>query len=163
MDHLPRRLLYASLLAILAIAAAAGPSMAADKTVTMDANAFLPPGPVTIEVGDMVTWVNDDDVSHDAVGNGWSTPLLANGESHAVTFQEAGTYAYLCSIHPDMTGSVVVRAASSGGAPPTDTVLPARATEPGGGGIGSAISVALVAVAAAGAFLIVLRREPGRR
>jgi plastocyanin len=163
MHRLARRLVLAGLLAALAIPAAAGPSMAVDKWVTMYANAFLPPGPTTIEVGDKVTWVNDDDVAHDAVGSGWSTPLLSKGDSHAVRFLEAGTYGYVCSIHPDMTGSVVVRAASSGGGPPTDAALPGSEADLASGGAGSAMPVVLVAVAAAGAFLMMLRRAPRPR
>ena len=56
---------------------------------------------------------------------------LGNGASGTVTFATAGSFPYRCDIHPDMTGSITVQAASAGGGattPPTDTVAP---TTPG--------------------------------
>jgi hypothetical protein len=76
---------------------------------------------VTINSGNKVTWVNDDDVQHDAVGNGWSISLLGYDESASVRFNRAGTYRYHCSIHPAMTGTVrVLGAGGVGTAPDTD-------------------------------------------
>ena len=95
----------------------AGPTVAADKRVTMVDMQFRP-RVVTIRPGDRVTWVNDDAVEHDADGSGWSTALLGQGDSGRVRFNRAGTYRYVCSIHPSMTGTVVVRA---GITPNTDT------------------------------------------
>ena len=164
LPRLPLRLTLAAMLALLATGAVAGPSIAADKWVTMYALAYLPPGPVTIEVGDTVTWVNDDDAPHDAVGNGWTTPLLTKGDSHAVTFIAAGTYAYYCSIHPEMTGRVVVRAAAAAGnpPPPTDTEpLAGRAGAPSGSA--TPFGIILVSVATAGAFVLGARRRSGGR
>jgi plastocyanin len=108
---------------MFALASPWGTALAADKFVTMYANEYRP-GVVTINVGDMVTWVNDDDVSHDAVGNGWSTSLLGYYESDSVTFRRAGRYPYSCSIHPQMRSAVVVRGAVGGATvPPTDAIV----------------------------------------
>jgi plastocyanin len=110
-------------LAAFALAGPWGTALAADKFVTMYANEYRP-GVVTINVGDTVTWVNDDDVSHDAVGNGWSTSLLGYYESDSVRFRRAGRYAYSCSIHPQMRSAVIVRGATGGATvPPTDTTV----------------------------------------
>ena len=121
-----RRLLLATLGVIVLLGAIAVPALAADKWVTMYANEYRP-GVVTINVGERVTWVNDDDVSHDAVGNGWSTSMLGYYESDSVRFLRAGRYPYRCSIHPQMRSAVVVRGSSGGGSlatvPPTDTVV----------------------------------------
>jgi plastocyanin len=110
--------------AFVILAAFAGPALAVDKFVTMYANEFRP-RTVTINAGDKVTWVNDDDVEHDAVGNGWSTSLLGYADSASVRFNRAGTYRYRCSIHPTMRGTVVVRGAGGGGVTPdTATAAP---------------------------------------
>ena len=96
---------------VLVVAPAA---IAADTTVTAVDNEFQP-ATVTIDAGDTVTWVNNGNAPHDATGNGWRTELLLSGESGSVTFDEAGSYDYICSIHPEMTGTVVVAAAGGSG------------------------------------------------
>ena len=66
------------------------------------------PSLVKLKVGDTVRWTNEDTARHDASGDGWSTPLLAKGESAEYTFTKPGTYEYICSIHPSMHGKVIV-------------------------------------------------------
>ena len=119
MTHRAQRLAIAVPAGLLLVAALSGPAFAVDKWVTMFANEYRP-RVVTINAGDRVTWVNDDTVEHDAVGNGWSTSLLGYAESDAITFTRAGTYRYRCSIHPTMTGTVRVRSAGGGTTPDTD-------------------------------------------
>ena len=68
-------------------------------------------------------WSGCDDGSFD-------TGSIANGASDSVTFDTAGTFAYICSIHPQMTGSVVVEAAA---ATPAPTAAPTAAPTTGGG------------------------------
>jgi plastocyanin len=89
---------------------------AADRDVTIVDFAYAP-AKVMIRVGDSVTWTNRDPVEHSATAtNGaWDTGLLGPDASGTVRFTQAGTYAYLCTPHPSMTGTVVVRAASGGG------------------------------------------------
>jgi plastocyanin len=69
------------------------------------------PATVTIKVGDKVTWVNQDAPQHDVVAdNGeFNSQLFDKGQSFSFTFTKAGTYPYHCSIHPGMTGTVVVQ------------------------------------------------------
>jgi hypothetical protein len=88
---------------------------------------------VTVSVGDTVTWTNSDAQAHTATADNGSfdTGAISNGASDSVTFSAAGTFPYHCSIHSEMTGSVVVQAAAGGGGgggggaapttPPTDT------------------------------------------
>jgi len=67
---------------------------------------------VTISPGDSVRWTNNDGVTHTVTSNtgAWTPLTLAAGESGTIPFANAGTYAYHCSIHPSMTGTVVVTA-----------------------------------------------------
>ena len=75
------------------------------------------PKSVTISPGDEVTWKNLDTAQHDARADDGSfeTPLLEKGETAQVPFNASGTFAYVCSVHPSMTGKVVVRSSGSGG------------------------------------------------
>jgi plastocyanin len=71
-------------------------------------NFSFQPSSVTVAVGGAVTWTNQDNTPHTATGNGISTGTLNRGQSGSATFSRAGTYPYQCSIHPNMTGQVVV-------------------------------------------------------
>ena len=103
----------------LAIGLTAGSALAADRDVAISGFSFSP-GTVTIGVGDTVTWTNSDAQAHTATGDGWNTGDLGNGDAGSITFRTAGTFPYMCGIHPAMRGTVVVRAAG-GTTPPTDT------------------------------------------
>ena len=71
---------------------------------------FTPPE-VTIAPGESVTWVNDDGAPHGLEYNDGASgkDLLLPGESYNRRFDRAGTYEYNCSVHPYMTGRVIVR------------------------------------------------------
>ncbi len=71
------------------------------------------PDPVTIEEGGKVIWQNEDSAPHTATAEDGSfdTGTLDEGKLKSETFKEPGTYAYICSIHPDMHGTVEVVAA----------------------------------------------------
>ena len=106
---------------LLAVAAVV-PAIAATRNVTIAGFAYSP-DPLVIRVGDKVTWTNQDAASHTATGSssGFDTGTISTGRSKSITFNAVGTYAYHCTIHPTMTGTVVVRASSAGNAPNTDT------------------------------------------
>ena len=59
-------------------------------------------------VGTTVTWINMDSVQHTVTGEGWGSGTLRPGESWSYTFTQPGTYFYKCTIHPEMTGLVMV-------------------------------------------------------
>ena len=63
---------------------------------------------VTIEKGDTVTWVwDDDDMAHDVSGDGFRSEIQTGGTfSHA--FEESGDYSYVCTLHSGMSGTVTV-------------------------------------------------------
>ncbi len=104
----------------------AGPVHAADESVTIADLAFAP-GTVTITEGDSVTWTNQDPVGHTATGSDFDTGPIGTGQSSTITFATAGTFAYVCTIHPQMQGQVVVEAAAPA---PTATPEPTDAPAP---------------------------------
>ena len=99
------------------------------------------PATLTITAGDTVTWTNGDPIVHTATSTtgAWDSGDLEMGESYSLTFAEPGTYDYLCTPHPSMTGRIVVLAAAS---TPTPTVPAAGSPAPAGGG-GSLPDVAM--------------------
>ncbi len=73
-------------------------------------NLAFDPDSVTIKVGESVTWTNEDSSTHTVVANNgeFDSGSLAKGDTFTFKFDKAGTYPYHCSIHPSMTGTVVV-------------------------------------------------------
>jgi Copper binding proteins, plastocyanin/azurin family len=71
------------------------------------------PTPITIQVGDTVTWVNQGPSNHTATGEGFDTGILRSGTSASHLFTRAGTFSYFCSVHPFMRAQIVVLASSS--------------------------------------------------
>jgi plastocyanin len=88
---------------------------AADTGVTISDFQFAPAS-VTIDVGDTVTWTNDGPTPHSATADDGSfdTGIFNAGQSRSETFDQAGTFAYFCTPHPNMRGTITVRAASTG-------------------------------------------------
>jgi plastocyanin len=80
-------------------------------TVTVDDFAFAPT-PVQVHACDSVVWKNVHDQAHTSTGSGatsWNTGNIAPGAtSEAVRFAHAGTFAYVCALHPFMHGEVDV-------------------------------------------------------
>jgi plastocyanin len=82
-------------------------------TVTVEIPEFaFDPTPVEIEPCDSVVWENTHDQAHTSTGKGdkaWSTGnLTAGSTSEPVRFDEPGSYAYICALHPFMQGTVDV-------------------------------------------------------
>jgi plastocyanin len=70
------------------------------------------PRDLTIKVGTQVTWINRDNVPHDATANdAWGTGILKMDEGTSISLDEPGTYNYICTVHPYMTGTLTVKAA----------------------------------------------------
>jgi plastocyanin len=85
------------------------PSAAAAE-VKVD-NFVFGPQTITVPVGTTVTWTNSDDIPHTAVStNGvFKSKVMDTDEKFSYTFTKAGTYPYYCTIHPKMTGEIVVQ------------------------------------------------------
>lgn len=69
------------------------------------------PTTTEVSVGSEVTWTNSDDTVHTATADDgtWDSGKLDGGEEFSFTAEEAGTYSYVCDIHPSMKGELVVR------------------------------------------------------
>ncbi|MGI5375930.1 cupredoxin domain-containing protein [Streptomyces sp. CA-251387] len=102
-----------------------GRASAATYRVTMSGYAYRP-ATLTIPAGATVTWTNDDTAPHDvkttSAPAAFHSPMLNKGGSWSFTFMTPGTYAYYCTVHPNMTARIVVEAAPRTSAPePTPT------------------------------------------
>lgn len=91
----------------------AGTSSAVASTTDVTIQNFaFGPSDITVQVGDTVTWTNADLVGHTVTSDGTDTtldsPLLSQGKSFSFTFDEVGEFAYHCTPHPNMTGTVTV-------------------------------------------------------
>jgi Icc protein len=80
-----------------------------DHDVVAD-NFSFSPATVAVPAGTTVTWTNHDDVPHNIVSTEqkFKSPVLDTDQRFSHTFEKPGTYKYFCSIHPRMTGQVVV-------------------------------------------------------
>ncbi|HZC23284.1 MAG TPA: cupredoxin family copper-binding protein [Candidatus Binatia bacterium] len=69
------------------------------------------PQSLTVKVGTIVTWTNRDDIPHTVVSSDgvFKSKARDTDESFSYKFDKAGTYPYFCSLHPKMTGQVVVQ------------------------------------------------------
>ncbi len=69
------------------------------------------PQTLTVPVGATVVWTNSDDIPHTAVSTEglFKSKVMDTDEKFSYTFTKAGTYPYYCTIHPKMTGKVVVQ------------------------------------------------------
>jgi plastocyanin len=90
----------------------AGQAAPPAKTVAIDIDNFKF-GIVSRDVapGTTVTWTNRDDVPHTVASTTklFKSPALDTDQKFSYTFKEAGTFEYYCSLHPRMTGKIVVK------------------------------------------------------
>ena len=72
------------------------------------------PQTVTVKAGTTITWTNKDDIPHAiaAVGKQFKSKVMDTDNTYSFTFTTPGSYAYFCSLHPHMTGTIVVEAAT---------------------------------------------------
>jgi plastocyanin len=84
---------------------------AAPDEVVIQGFAFSP-SPRTISVGTTLTWVNHDGTAHTTTGGTgaetWNSGTLGENGRFSHTFTSPGSYQYVCSIHPEMHGTIVV-------------------------------------------------------
>jgi len=105
----------AVMIALLAFAGPAsvkanGQSSAPNAEVKID-NFVFGPQTIMVSVGATVTWTNKDDIPHTTVSTEgvFKSKVMDTDEKFSYTFAKAGTYTYFCSVHPKMTGKVVVQ------------------------------------------------------
>jgi len=82
----------------------------ANEEVKID-NFSFGPETIKVSVGTTVTWINRDDIPHTVVSTDgvFKSKVRDTDEKFSYTFTKAGTYPYYCSVHPKMTGKVVVQ------------------------------------------------------
>ena len=86
---------------------AAGPP--AKHTVTIEATSYKPET-ITVKKGESVTWVNKDPFPHTATAEGtFDSKSVAAGHSWSYVASKTGEFAYVCTLHPGMKGTLVVR------------------------------------------------------
>ena len=85
---------------------------AASSAVTVKIDNFsFAPQVITVVPGAKITWTNRDDIPHTVVSTegAFKSKVLGTDESFSSSFDKPGTYPYFCSVHPKMTGRVVVK------------------------------------------------------
>jgi plastocyanin len=113
----PRHLVLAALLGLIALAlSACGTGDASEPTTASDTEGpsvviedlAYEPDALTIEAGETVTWTwNDGTVEHDVKGDDFQSEVMSEG-TFSQRFDEPGTFDYLCTLHPNMTGTIEV-------------------------------------------------------
>lgn len=94
--------------------AAPAPAPSGSGAAVTIQNFAFSPATLTVKPGTTVTWTNQDSASHtvvsaDGAPAAFQSGTLATGSTYQFTFATAGTYPYHCSIHPSMTGTIVVQ------------------------------------------------------
>ena len=71
---------------------------------------------LTVKPGTTVTWTNGDDIPHTVVAKdgAFKSKVLDTGDRFSFTFAKAGQFGYFCSLHPHMTGTIIVKARGMG-------------------------------------------------
>jgi len=106
-------------LAVLTATAFVAPARAEDMSVKIDNFTFNPPR-VTVKAGTTVSWTNGDDIPHTVTSSAklFKSKVLDTDDKYSFTFATPGVYEYFCSLHPHMTGTIVVEAATGSNAGP---------------------------------------------
>jgi plastocyanin len=94
-----------------ATAAAAAAAVPEGSTIVMAKDFMFAPTALTVAAGSTVTWTNRDDEPHTVVSDSglFRSAALDTNDSFSFRFDKPGTYRYLCTIHPRMVGTIVVR------------------------------------------------------
>ena len=71
-------------------------------------NKFYEPDNIKANIGDTIIWTNNDSQEHTVTQNSFDSGIIASGQTFEHTFEEAGEFIYHCSIHPFMTGKVII-------------------------------------------------------
>jgi plastocyanin len=125
MTKIARHIRFAAALAVAAFAVAAtlpaASARAAETEVKIEVkidNFAFAPQRIVVQAGTTVTWTNADDAPHTVVSTTklFKSSALDTADKFSFTFATPGTYEYFCSLHPHMSGTVVVEAAAAGNA-----------------------------------------------
>jgi len=97
------------MLAVVALLTLGSAARAEDVKVNID-NFTFEPQKLTVKVGTTVTWTNRDDIPHTVASStkAFKSKVMDTDQSFSYTFSTPGEFAYFCSLHPHMTGTIVV-------------------------------------------------------
>jgi plastocyanin len=108
-----------SIAALLSFGVAADPAAVPQAAANAQAdeivigNFMFGPSTLIVSAGTVVTWVNKDDDPHTVIGTDPDSPIksrpLDSGDRYSIAPTKPGTYRYFCSLHPHMTGTVIVQ------------------------------------------------------
>jgi plastocyanin len=88
------------------------PASTRPSEVTID-NFTFNPRTLTVAPGTKVVWTNRDDIPHTVTSairpRAFASPAMDSDEKFSFVFTQPGTYRYFCSLHPHMTGEIVVK------------------------------------------------------
>jgi plastocyanin len=112
-----RKLAFGAMVGLVAGGIAASPARAADTQVKID-NFTFNPQTITVKAGTTVNWTNADDIPHTvtSITQAFKSKALDTDDKFSFTFTTPGSYAYFCSLHPHMTGTIVVEAGAASNA-----------------------------------------------
>jgi plastocyanin len=107
---LPLLLLFSACVVLASGDDAMATAQASVTEIKID-NFTMSPQTVTVVPGTTVRWTNADDIPHTIVSedHAFKSRVMDTGEQFTYTFAAAGTFKYFCSIHPHMTGTIVVK------------------------------------------------------
>lgn len=106
-----KSLVVAAAVAFLPLGAT--PVWAADAIPIKIGNFTFGPQELKVKAGTTVTWTNEDDIPHTVVSpNNFRSKVLDTDGTYSFTFTTPGSYKYFCSLHPHMTGTIIVEAAT---------------------------------------------------
>jgi amicyanin len=113
-----RLLARLALAAAIVVPLAITPARAADSKVRIANFTFNPPQ-ITVKAGTTVTWTNEDDIPHTVTSTtrAFKSQALDTDQRYSFTFTTPGSYRYFCSLHPHMTGTIIVEAATGSNLP----------------------------------------------
>jgi len=114
---------------VLALGTGSGVARAQGGAAVSIVDFAFQPGSVEVPVGGSVTWTNNGSATHTVTSDSgaFDSGQLAPGASFSQTFDTAGTFTYHCSIHPQMTGTVIVTSGGGG----AEATAPAQAANQG--------------------------------
>jgi plastocyanin len=113
LSHIRPALAVSFLIATSVVAAPAFADVAKPAATVVIDNFSFSPAQLSVAAGSTVTWENHDDIPHtivnDATPRDFKSPPVDSGEKFSQTFVKPGTYRYFCSLHPHMTGTIIVK------------------------------------------------------
>ncbi len=100
------------------VASDESPSLAGDASPPAQASVDVidndfDPSPLRVAVGALVTWTNIGDLPHTVTGDGFDSGIMNPGDGFEWTFDRAGTFDYVCALHPGMAGRIIVEAVAA--------------------------------------------------